>query len=205
MDLTPPEQPKPQESATQEEIIVPKNIIRPFARGLSQMFAEPIKTVGEQIPDPSLETAEQLRKQIINAGANLVKITKLLDRLEHAKTVKLIPQTGGGEFIFSEETEEEAPQEGEAIIDAALTPKLISAISDKIGNPLAVIVGGSEIVAYLSGSEVVKTKIQKVHAASLEMARAFDPIQKANYQIKISTDAQGKTTITPVLHPTPQL
>lgn len=204
MDPASPEQPKPQESATQEEIIVPKEIIRPFARGLSQMFAEPIKTVREQTPDPSLEAAEQLKKQIINIGANLTKITELLDKLQHSKTVTLIPEVGGGRFIFSEETEEETPQAEEVIIDEDLTPKLISAISDKIGNPLAIVVGGSEIVEYLSSSEVVKTQMQKVHKASSRMAVAFDPIQRAGYQIKILTDAQGNTTITPIPRPTPQ-
>lgn len=191
--MTPLEGPKPTE--IQEEIVVPRNVARGLGKGLSQMFDQPIQEILSVLPPSDLETHPLLREQIQQMGPALERIKALIDKLQAAKDVRLKPQVGSGEFVFSEETVgEEGPLEPEISIDPTLFQNLRRVLSDNIGNPLAIVVGGSEVAQSRSTSSIVKDAMGKVFSTSQTMSSRLDGIRNA-HQLKIITDSEGNTRI----------
>lgn len=207
MTLTPPEQPKPPESSTQEEILVPKNIIRPFARGLFQMAAIPLQELESGFSSLSNETDTQTQEAIAEAQSALNNITTTLRRLQTAKEVKIARYTEGTKeeykLIFSEELEEEEiPPEGEA--EPPPLP-VVRAVFDRLGNELAVVVVGIHFLSNRRPNKDIKEKMEALNASANKINKDWGSLQEpADYKVKISTDGEGNTTITPIPRPTPQ-
>lgn len=205
MDLTPPEQPKPPEGLTQEGILVPKKIIRPFARGLFQLSSEPIQKIKEML---SVEFAgtDLEKKQIDEMRQALDEITTTLALLRTAKEVKITqPTEKQYKLTFSPETEEEEiPREGEISIKESLTHPLIIAVFDRLGLDSSRVQGYAQLLASRSGSEQIKREMEKVYSTTLSLGNSWKLLQEDNYQLKISTDGEGNTTLTPIPRPTPQ-
>lgn len=207
MDPASPDQLKPQESATQEEIIVPQNIIRPLARGLFQLSSEPIGKIKEAL-SVEFDATDSERKQIDEIRQALDEITTTFTLLRTTKEVKIIKysEKGGKEqykLVFSPDTEpEEIPREGEISIEESLTYPLIIAVFDSLGNDLAKL-GYAEILHARGESEELKEKIGSIYSVVEGLNRIWNPIQTANYKLKISTDGEGNTTIEPIPKPPP--
>lgn len=212
MDSTPPEQPKPQESATQEEKVVPKNIIRPFAQGLLENFSQPIQRVREELSLVPTDPNPAFQEEINQINPKLDIIINFLQRLKTAKTVKIksrIEKRGKKDFAtkslfeLSEETEpEETPRLTRQLsMSKSLTKRFAAALGDTIANPLAEIFGDVELIKTRSNSEDVKKHMETIHGFFLPINNYLTDILKAA-QIKIALDAQGKITIKAI--PPPQ-
>lgn len=214
MEPVPPEQPQPPESATQKGIVVPKYIIRPFARGLSQMASDPLKKLREEllkirptdITADNLDTQTQQRGQLSEMKQAFNALTATLVMMRLTKEVKIIhPTKDQYKLVFSRETEEEEiPREGEVSIGESLTHPLVSATFDRLGHDLAMF-GHAELLSVRGESEELKEKMRFISSVAQELDAIWKPMQTANYKLKISTDGEEKTTITPVPKPTPSL
>lgn len=209
MTLTSPEQPKPPESATQEEILVPRNIIRPFARGLSQLSSEPIQKIKEML---SVEFAgnDSEREQIDEMGQVLDGITTTLALLRTARKVKITrPTKDQYKLKFSPETEEEEiPQKGRITIKKSLAKLLRIAVFDSLGNKFAIVLGYSELLSFRGSSDELKEQGQKILEQAQKLKERWGLLQgegnKKIKQIEILTDAKGNTTLTPIPRPATQ-
>lgn len=204
MDSTPPEKPKPKENTTQEETIVLKNTIRPFAKGLFQMAERPLRELESGFSSLPNETNTQTQEVISEAQSALNEITTTLIRLRTAKEVKIVKygeETEEYKLIFSEECEEEeTPPEGEADPPA---PQVVRAVFDRLGNKLTEVVGYTELLSVRGTNEDIREKMMALNALANEINNKWGSIRQADYQIKISTDPQGNTTITPIPRPNP--
>lgn len=202
MDPASTEQPKSPESSTQEEIIVPKEIIRPFARGLSHMAAVPLDQIRLQIA--SLPTNQKEQEQIEEIKSAFDNIISTLKALRTAKKVKVSIESERYTLEYSEEKdEEEIPREGQIPVDESLTRSLVIATFDKLGNDCARL-RHAELLHVRGESEELKEKMGLINSAVKELGLIWNPIQAASYQLKISTDGEGNTTIAPIPRPATQ-
>lgn len=195
--MSEPTQPE-QEKTPQEERLIPKNIIRPLARGLSQLFSNPTEEIRNQIPAVELEPNHAFQKRIEEMNPLLEQIEELLKKLQTAKEIKLAPKQ---KIIFSEETEDEIPPEGrimvdDKLLDDKLLEDLLTALSHHIGTPLTSVIGYSEILRERSGSSEIRNRMALVNQAGEKILESFDPIRKAT-KLEITTDKAGSTTIIP--------
>lgn len=220
MTLTPPEGPSPEQQKPIEirvkrgVTIVPQKKIRPLAQGLLDMFSQPFKTITDNMPPPELEPDPIFQEEIKNVGPTLEGIQSFLQKLRRAKTVKIsftLNRRKGEKHIteaylsLSDELDPETPlQPKKVIIGKSLTPKIGAALGDIIGNQLSFVKGYVELIKFRTASPEIKAKLEKVYPLIDELVDKFLPIQTANYKLKISTDGEKKTTITPIPRPTPQ-
>lgn len=202
--VTPPKQPKPREIPLGGEKIVPSHFIKPFARGLFQLSSEPIEKIKETL-SAELGGTDLEREQINEMGQALNEITTTLLLLRTAKEVKITrPTENQYKLTLSSETDkEEIPREGDELMDEFLSRPLMAAVFDRLCYDFARFRGYAELLEARSTSEKIRERMRNIHTVAIDLNNAWSPIQNAGYQIKISTDAQGKTTITPIPRPNP--
>jgi len=166
------------------EILLPKNIARAFGRALRQSMFYSLQEI-----QTSLDRLEGQPNHQRMKGA-LDRISRVLFGLERAREVRLKQNGPGGDFSFSEETEEEEPKQEEVLTDSNITPKLISALNHTIKNPLSIVSGFAEGA---QSAEAAKNIID----ASKQIQNVLESFNNAQ-RIKISTDSKGYTKITPI-------
>lgn len=188
-----PETSVPEQSGS-KEILLPKNQIRPLARGLSQLFTGPIKDIYENLPLAQLETNKDFQEAITQMRPSMDEIQSLLNGLLTAKEVKLRLEAAGGVFIFSKEKEIDASEEGTVTIEGDFAQTLMRALSHNINTPFSIVLGYSELLIEKGSNDDVRSKSRLVNEASLKMTKLFDPIREAD-KLEITTDRQGKTSI----------
>lgn len=204
--VLPPGSPKQVEGLQQEEIVL-KEIIRPFARGLFQMAAIPLQELESGFSSLPNENNVQTQEVIAETQSALNNIATTLRRLQTAKEVKIARYTEGTKeeyrLIFSEELEEEEiPPKGEA--EPPPLP-VVRAVFDRLGNELAEVVVGIHLLSNRRPNKDIKEKMEALNASANKIKNDWGSLQEpADYKVKISTDAQGNTTITPIPRPTPQ-
>lgn len=182
-----------QELPKPEEVLLPKEQIRPLARGLIQLFAEPTQIINDNLPLLDTETNVSFKNVVDEMKSSMQKIELLLKGLLTAKEAKFVIKPEGEEFVFSEEKEEDIPEEGSVTIDAILARKLTRALSHTIGTPFSIVVGYSELLTTMSSSEEVKNQAKTTNEASVKMLESFNPIRNAHI-LEMNTD-QGQTKI----------
>lgn len=177
----------PQESLKDlNEILLPKNTVRAFGRGLRQSMSSALEEGNASLEalrgEPNYQRMEKAFK----------KILRILDRLEKAKEVRLVLSGAGSDFEFSEETEEEEPKQGELLIDNNITPKFINALYHTIRNPLSIVSGFAEIIQSEEAKRIINPCSQ--------IKNVLESLNNAQ-EIKMITDIHGNTTITPIRDP----
>lgn len=182
-----------QELPKPEEVLLPKEQIRPLARGLIQLFAEPTQIINDNLPLLDTETNVSFKNVVDEMKSSMQKIELLLKGLLTAKEAKFVIKPEGEEFVFSEEKEEDIPEEGSVTIDTILARKLTRALSHTIGTPFSIVVGYSELLTTMSSSEEVKNQAKTTNEASVKMLESFNPIRNAHI-LEMNTD-QGQTKI----------
>lgn len=187
-----------QEKTPQEERLIPKEIIRPLARGLLQAFSPLIEEIRTQISPAELEENANFQKAIQDMNPSLGKIETLLQKLQTVREIRLAPEE---EIIFSEESEDEVPSEGHIIVDkkmmdAKLMQDLLSALSHHISHPLAQVIGYSELMRDRSKSDEIRTRMTRINQSGRKITEYFDPIRTAT-KLEITTDKAGSTKIIP--------
>ncbi|MBI2622833.1 MAG: hypothetical protein HYW64_01940 [Candidatus Levybacteria bacterium] len=128
MTLPPAEQPKPPEAATPEEIIVPKNIIRPATEPLDQ-----IRSLISSLPTGLSQQEQEQVDEIKSAPQSIIST---LEALRTAREVKVsVKSDQHYEIEYSEEKEEEEiPREGQILVDKSTAHPLVIATFDRLGN-----------------------------------------------------------------------
>lgn len=178
-----------------QEILLPKEKIRPLARGIIQLFEKPLKEIHAHTPSSALENDEFLKDGIESIPNSLREIETLLDVLLRAKKVRLILKPEGGEFVPLGGFENESPQEGTITLeDDEFKRILLAQLSHNIGTPLTGVFGWAELIKDRGNSSEVKDGIVNVYTASSVMLEHLDSIRNAT-KLKITTDKEGKTTI----------
>ncbi|MEK7534647.1 MAG: hypothetical protein AAB600_04905 [Patescibacteria group bacterium] len=177
--------PKENSDILQKEIVVPKDVAKALGRGLRQRIYSSIKDITSTINN--LDANPELNeKRITIIKKNIKRITDILNGLEKAKEVRIVPLEVGSDFKFSEETEEETPTPGEVIMDESITRKFIDALSHTIRNPLNLVLGQAETI-----------QAEEIYSASMQITEIMNSFTDAR-SIKMVTDTQGNTTITPI-------
>lgn len=167
----------------QKEILVPPETAHAFARGLRQSLSQQLQAIDASLNKLTGKPHHQIMKDAFG------RISSLLDNLEKAKEVKFLPSEPGFDFKFSEETEKEEPKPKEVLMDSSITPKFVSALSHTLINPLGIVQGRAEGIQSQEADKIVNAS-KKIG----ETIKSFNNAQ----EIKMTTDAEGNTTITPI-------
>jgi len=95
------------EALGQKEIVVPQEIAHAFGRGLRQLLEKLTDETRQNLIllEPFSKTIDKIAKgSIVSMKNGLGKFTKIIDRLEHSRDVKIVTIPGGFDFKFSEGT-----------------------------------------------------------------------------------------------------
>lgn len=173
----------------QEKIVVPKDVAKAFGRGLRQSMDSAFQEINSCLPSLLMDNPKH---GIIEGSVK--RITNLLDRLEKAKEVKISILGAGdlgnlNDFVFSEETEDLDPKPGELLMDSNITPKFINALNHNVRNPLFIVSGFAEMSKLEEAKRIVN--------ACRQIENVIKSLSDAQ-EIKIVTDVEGNTTITPI-------
>lgn len=184
------------EQIPDDGILVPREIIRPFGRALSQLFEVPVSImVNQEASLQRLFPDEQFASHIAD---NIEQLRQIFSNLESSREVWLVSH-GGGHFTFSF-SEEKDPDviisSGEVIINTDLSKKLIDASSDTLLNQLTGIHGFSGILGDMAKNEEGKEVAEEIHRAS----QTFRDLYRQNFtepgEFKVTTNDEGNSNIT---------
>lgn len=186
-----------------KETIIPRETARALGRGLNQVLSQPLELIKSYID--KLKNNPQVNQDCVQATEKAIsRILAIPDNLEHAKEAKIVPLPGGLlDFSFSEEraTEGQPPTQSEIIIDATTTPKLsllTNVMQHNFNDSFGSLFGYPELIEELTNDPTVKQQAAEIVSISRSMYRHLNFIQTEDHQLKISTDATGSTTITPI-------
>jgi signal transduction histidine kinase len=133
-------------------------------------------------------------KYIDKIKENFARITNILNGLEKAKEVRLIKLEIGYDFKFSEETEDLGFKEGEISMGKDITPEFISALDHTIRNPLTIVMGRAGNIKSEEGKKILEASVQ----IEKKISEITKPSPNDPQEIKMTTDIEGNTTITPL-------
>lgn len=191
-------EPKPPDSTPLDElprkdIVVPKEVIRPFGRGLSQLIAEPMRTIRDGLPNlTAVVNTDKTRERAEDLVASFGEFSQFLTDLETAREVKIVPHGDRWTLTFSPERDEvDELAAGEVIMDTSLVGPFASAFGDKAFNKLVGVVGFSSLIPD-------KEAAKNIHQASLEITQLLEPFRQRLDEIRITTDQQGNVTLNPI-------
>ncbi|GEM_PF-3940406 len=185
----PPEQPQT------EAIVIPPHIIRPFAHGLDQLLTEPLKQIDAKLSNRERTTTGNYNEPE-EAQTGFDQLKKFVTDLKTARVVTLKqPDPDHWTLILSDEKDDEAtkPQAGEVIIDTVLSRQLGQALGHHAGNMITAPIGFALI---LDGDDI-NGDLHKAASHINDLLKPFEGYKDLN-QIRIVTDDDGNTTLTPV-------
>lgn len=195
------------EQLQQKEVLIPKNTTRALGMGLNQLLRgqlEQIRPFIESLKgDPQVN---QRYRQVIESFTD--RILGLVDNFQHAKEAWIIPSSDFWDFSFSKEKETEKPPiQPQITIDDTTTPslrQLNDAMQHNFNNGFAGLMGNLEQTESLIQDATIKKRAEEAISRTQSAYDALNPILKASYQLNISTNASGITTITPIPGPPAQ-
>jgi len=204
MDILPSEEFPKQSQAEQEpkEILLNKTVARMLGRGLEQIFNEGgAKTISNALE--SLSKIGECRKYAEMMGSALAFLQDIVNKLQTEET-RLTREKEGGQwnFKFSSESSEKEPAEkfqaSELIIDKDLSEKLMSAIGNVINNKLTGIIGLSGLMDEDFGDNSIGKKTNLINTHAQKIYKNISSATKVGNSIRLFTDDNGKTTISPI-------
>ncbi|EKD65321.1 MAG: hypothetical protein ACD_50C00117G0003 [uncultured bacterium] len=204
MDPTPESKP---ENIKQQEILMPRETARALGAGLRKLMGGQLEQIKPYVNN--LKNNPQVKDDDVNAmEESITRVLDLISNLRYSEEVKIIPRIGGSDFVFSEERqeEEEIPQ-SEIIINDSTTPtlnELNNALQHNFNNALGPLRGHSEMISLGAQDENTRESANQILSRFQAAYNELRPIQTADYQLKISKDVSGDTTITPITRPNTQ-
>jgi hypothetical protein len=192
------------EALEQGEIIVPKEIVHAFGRGLRQLLKKPMgETIRElTLLEPFSKIADKTQKGGVDVMKEaLQKCTEVVNQLEHAKEVRIVPFANGYDLAFSEAKEKANPEKGTLIMDEDLAPKFAVALSHVLHTHIGVVMGNSTMIQDYSKDENARKQGLEVYCASFKVDKRLNSLTKKAHEFEIMTNDKGKTTINPIPHP----
>lgn len=188
------------EGLSQVEIEIPKQTARALGRGLRQLLEEQIAQCKTSVGNFKEYQQHQQKNpsSATNMEGSLARLEYIIDNLEHAEVVKIVPHVGGSEFQFSKETDSETqPTQSEITINQTSTPtlnQLKHALQHNFNNAIFPLVGFSDIIQDSAKDYDTWIKSGLIKLESHLISNTLKPILNAETAIKVSTD-NGKTTI----------